>query len=94
MLELAVDEFVQKKSLSKSKDFKDRVRAALRTVDPTEKDKAWQPIRTGLQDTSSLHSVNTLHAYVHHGSYNPTAGDVRNLWTNWEPFVQALNDLA
>lgn len=94
VLELAVDEFVAKKGLSKSKDFKDRVRAALRHIDPTEKDRAWQAIRTGLQDTSSLHSVNTLHAYVHHGSYNPTAGDVRNAWANWEPFVQALNDLA
>lgn len=94
VLELAVDEFVEGKTLSKSKDFKDRVRAALRQVDPTEKDRAWQPVRTGLQDTSSLHSVNTLHAYVHHGSYNPTAGDVRNMWANWQPFVQALNDLA
>jgi hypothetical protein len=93
VLELAVDDYLHQKGINKAKEFKDRVRRALKDVDPTEKDKAWQPIRTGLQDASSLHSVSTLHAFVHHGSFHPTAGDVRSIAANWGPFVQALNDL-
>lgn len=93
VLELAVGDYLDQKGIKKAKEFKDRVRRALKDVDPTEKDKKWQPIRTGLQDASSLHSVSTLHAFVHHGSYHPTAGDVRNIAANWKPFVQALNDL-
>lgn len=93
VLELAVGDYLDQKGINKAKEFKDRVRRALKDVDSTEKDKTWQPIRTGLQDASSLHSVSTLHAFVHHGSYHPTAGDVRNIAANWQPFVQALNDL-
>lgn len=93
VLELGVDDYLEQKGINKAKEFKDRIRRALKDVDSTEKDKKWLPIRTGLQDASSLHSVSTLHAFVHHGSYHPTAGDVRNIAANWGPFVQALNDL-
>lgn len=94
VLELAVDEHYEKRGWKIRDKFAIRVRKCLHEVDPTDKDHKWQPIRTGLQDASSLHSVSTLHGFVHNPSYHPTEGDVRNITANWEPFLQALNDLA
>jgi hypothetical protein len=95
VLELAVDEVHLKKTWKiGNTEFKSRIRKCLLTIDPTSKDPQYQAIRTGLQDNSSLHSVSTLHAYVHSPSYHPSVGDMRAIAANWEPFLQALNNLA
>lgn len=95
VLELAVDEVYDLKGWNVgNSEFKTRIKKCLLAVDATGKAPTYKGIRTGLQDSSSLHSVTTLHAYVHHGSYNPSAGDIRNIAANWEPFMQALNDLV
>ncbi len=95
VLELSVDQIYAVKGWTVGNtEFKNRIRKCLGLIDPTNKDPTWLPVRTGLQDASSLHSVSTLHAYVHHPSYHPTAGDIRNIAANLEPFLQALNDLV
>jgi hypothetical protein len=95
ILELSVDDVYQiKKWKVSNTEFKNRIKRCLGDIDPTSKDPNFRPIRTGLQDSSSLHSVSTLHSYVHNSSYNPSVGDIRAIAANWQPFLQALNDLA
>ncbi len=95
VLELAVDEVHEKRGWKiGNTDFKNRVKRCLHEVDPTDKASKFRAIRTGLTDSSSLHSVTTLHAYVHHVSYHPSVGDLRAISANWQPFLQALNNLV
>jgi hypothetical protein len=94
-LELTVDEVHEKKGWKiGNTEFKNRVKRCLHEVDPSDKAAKYRAIRTGLTDSTSLHSVTTLHAYVHHASYHPTVGDIRAISANWQPFLQALNDLV
>jgi hypothetical protein len=39
-------------------------------------------------------AVATLHGYVHNPDFHPTAADLRRFASNFEPFLQQLNDSA
>jgi hypothetical protein len=93
LVELVIDQFYTEKSWTiGSAEFKTKIKRCVHEVDPTDRDPKWQQIRTGLSDGTSLHSINTLHAYVHSHLYHPKAGDVRALAAMFEPFLQAMND--
>jgi hypothetical protein len=92
LLELAVDEFIDKKKLSSSGELKTRVKRALHEVDPTDKDTKYQGVRAGLSDGTSMLAVATLHGYVHNPNFHPGPADVRSIVGNLRPFLQAMND--
>ncbi|HET8607502.1 MAG TPA: hypothetical protein VFL66_10815 [Gaiellaceae bacterium] len=94
LLELAVDQFIQKKSLQAQGKLKEKLRRCLGVVDATDKDPKYQGVRAGLSDGTSMYAVATLHGYVHNQHFHPTATEVRNIVANLKPFLQAMNDLA
>jgi hypothetical protein len=94
ILELSVDEFIEKQGLPKDQPLRKRVRSCLNKVDPTNKASEYQSLRTGLADSTSLYSVRTLHGFVHNAYYHADGTTVRNIAANIQPFLQQLNDLA
>lgn len=92
IVELAVDCYLFETKGRANGEFKDRIRRALKVIDPSERDAAFQGVRQGLTDGSSILSITTLHAFVHNPDYHPDPATVRAWARNYEPFLQALND--
>jgi hypothetical protein len=92
ILEFTVEQFVKDKKLQQEKDLKGRVRQCLGRVDPTGKAPEYQGVRAGLTDGNSVFSVKTLHGFVHNPHFHADGNTVRNITSNLEPFLQALND--
>lgn len=92
ILELAVDEYIDKRKLRPDGELRKRVAKCLKTVDPGYKASAYQALRTGLQDGTSLYAVATLHGFVHNPHYHADGTTVRSIAANIEPFLQAMND--
>lgn len=92
ILEFTVEGFAEEKKLPLAKDLKGRVRQCLQKIDPTNKAADFQAVRTGLADGHSIYAVRTLHGFVHNAFYSADGNTVRNIASNLEPFLQALND--
>lgn len=70
----------------------DLVRKVLvEVVDPSQKERTYQAVRTGLNNPNSLISITTLHALVHNQAFSAAPGDVRVIASNFEPFLIAVN---
>lgn len=93
VLELSVDQVHDAKNWALTAELKNRVRKCLRAVDPTEKKAAFQAVRTGLSDGTSLLAVTTLHAYVHNPHYHPSGTEIRTIASNYAEFLKALDAL-
>lgn len=91
VVDLMVTEALQKNGKKVKQELKARIRDALLLVDPNQNDRAFQGVRTGLQDGTSLMSISTMHGYVHNAKFSPTTGDLKALAANYEPFLQALD---
>ncbi len=97
VLELAIDEFCNRKNLTFPKDkdhLRDKLMKCLDQVDPTKKDRKYHGVRTGISDFNSLVSVTTMHQYVHSNKFHATATEIRALAANYEPFLIELDKLA
>jgi len=94
LLELSVDYVTAEKGWNHNREFKNRLRTALRRVDPTEHDLKYQTLRTGLQDGTSLYAVSTMHSYVHNPHVHPSATEARSSAANVAAFLEALDRLA
>lgn len=92
IIELAVDGYLFETKGKANGEFKDRIRRALRAVDSTDRNDAYQGVRQGLTDGTSILSITTLHGFVHNQDYHPDPATVRAWARNYEPFLQALND--
>lgn len=94
LVELAVDQFIAGKSLSAQGKLKTRIKTCLHAVDSTGKALPYQGVRAGLSDGTSMFAIDTLHGFVHNPHLHPTPTDIRNIVTNFTPFLQAMNDNA
>ncbi|MEA3076445.1 MAG: hypothetical protein QOF60_1353 [Actinomycetota bacterium] len=94
VIELSVDQVFETKHWMKPGKFKDRVKKCLAAIDSSGKDAAYQAVRTGLQDGTSLMAVATLHAWVHNPHFHPTATELRQIAFNFAPFLTALDGLV
>ncbi|HTQ67858.1 MAG TPA: ParB/Srx family N-terminal domain-containing protein [Solirubrobacteraceae bacterium] len=92
ILEFTVEGFAEAKKLPAAKDLKGRVRQCLQKIDPSNKAPDYQSVRTGLADGHSIYAVRTLHGFVHNAYFSADGNTVRNIASNLEPFLQALND--
>jgi hypothetical protein len=92
ILEFTVEGFAEQKKLPQAKDLKGRIRQCLQKIDPNNKAPDYQGVRTGLADGHSIYAVRTLHGFVHNAYYSADGNTVRNIASNLEPFLQALND--
>lgn len=95
VIELAVTEVhVQKNWPIANVKLKELVKKCLRTLDPTEKDPKYQAVRAGLNDSSSMFAVATIHAYLHNQYYNPTPSEIRSTSSNYAAFLAGLDTLV
>ena len=94
LLELSVDRVIELKGWSNTGKLRERVKRVLHQVDPTDKDKRFQTLRTGLSDGTSLYAVSTMHSYLHNQHVHPGPSEARSSAANIEALLQAVNDLA
>jgi hypothetical protein len=91
VLELAVDDFLTSYKIKLAQELKDKIRRAAHVIDPTDKDPRYQAVRSGLSDGTSVMAATTMHAFVHNKHYHPTPTDLRQIASNYGPFIQALD---
>lgn len=72
--------------------LKERLKKALRELDPKEEEDRFAHLRKGLNDGTSLWAPKTLQAFVHNRHYHPTATEARQFSENLVPFLEALDD--
>jgi hypothetical protein len=91
VVELMVDELLVRKVMKLALELKDKVRRALREVDPSEKDPRYAGVRAGLTDGTSVMATKTMHAFVHNPHYHPTPTELRAIASNYAQFLEALD---
>jgi len=69
----------------------DKIKTALLILDPTGKAAEWKAVRTGLSDPNALHSIDSLHAFVHRLTADPDPLEVKRIWQRWHPYFAALH---
>jgi len=94
VVDLMTAEVYEKKKWNQGEKLQKRVRKCLHLIDPTDKDKRYQAVMTGLQDATSFFAVDTLHAYVHNPRFHSSAADVRALAGGFSSFVVELDVIA
>lgn len=94
ILDLTIDEFLDKKNLARDQKLKKRIKRCLTAVDSTGKDQRFKAVRVGLEDGTSLYAVATLHEFMHNRLFHADRSHVEAIAENIEPFLQALNDNA
>jgi hypothetical protein len=93
LMELAVGQILEDKKKQGLK-LRDGVKFCLTRLDPTNKNRKFQAVRNGLQDGTSMLSVQTMHALVHNPDWHPVASDIRAIARNYTPFLAALDTLV
>lgn len=92
ILDLSIDEFLERKGLTRDQEMKKRLKKCLGAVDPKGKDQRFKAVRVGLEDGTSLYAVATLHGFIHNRHLRADRSHVEAIAENIEPFLQALND--
>ena len=91
VVELSIEDFLVGKKIKVALELKDKIRRALHEIDPTDKDQRFHAVRVGLSDGTSLMAARTMHSFVHNQHYHPTPTELRQLSSNYGPFIQALD---
>lgn len=106
-LELSTDLFLTKKKIpltqaviDKKKtawtdigiSLESKVKRVLLELDPTGSARAFSEVRKGLQDRNALHSIESLHEFVHSLAPDPDPKEVKRIWGRWNPYFAALFD--
>lgn len=74
--------------------LKKLIEKCVNTLDPTLKDKRYQPVRIGLNDPNSPFSISNLHAWVHNPYYHPAANTLRSVAASYSEFLSGLDSLV
>lgn len=104
-LELATEHFLNSKSvaltphlISKQKTswsdlgvpLAEKIKAALAVIDATGKAPELKAARTALSDPNALHSIDSLHEFVHRLTADPDHTEVKRIWQRWHPYFARL----
>jgi hypothetical protein len=104
-LELSADHYISefrlplpRKYLKKKKanwsdvgiTLNDKLAAVLQSLDPTGHDHELAEARRGVSGDNYLHSVNTLHQYVHNLRMDAEGKEMKRVWERWHPFLARL----
>jgi hypothetical protein len=104
-IELSTDHFlaklkvpVPKKHVDKGKktwadkgiSLHEKLWAVLATLDPTGKAPALKLTRQALTDGDALHSVESLHDFLHKLSADTDPKEVKRIWKRWHPYLEQL----
>jgi len=72
--------------------LRDKVRAVLDHLDPTKKEGELANARRGVSGDTYLHSIDTLHQYVHNRTTDADGNEAKTAWERWHPFLVRLYD--
>ncbi len=96
VIELAVTEVHVKKGWATGRNVKlrDMVKKCVHELDLTDKDTKYQSVRAGLNDSSSMFAVDTVHAYLHNPHFKPVPSELRSQASNYSAFLAGLDTLV
>lgn len=105
IVELSTDHFLSKKRVAlpakhvnkgrkswreKGISLEEKLANVLKVLDPTGKDPVLKHSRTALSDDDALHSITSLHDYVHKLSADPDPKEIKRIWKRWHPYLDRL----
>lgn len=70
--------------------LKEKIGYALADLDPTSKDPALKEARKGLSTSDALHSIDSLHDFVHGLKSNPDPKEIKRIWARWHPYLALM----
>ncbi|CAN0539746.1 unnamed protein product, partial [Ectocarpus sp. 12 AP-2014] len=104
-LELSCDLYLDKKSVPMPEHFarksinrwadaklREKLQKILECLDPDKKDNELTPIRRGLGSDDWLHSIGTLHSFVHDKLSSATANEVKTIWDRYHPLFKKIHE--
>lgn len=69
----------------------EKVRVAIAALDPTGKDKDLANARKAESDSDALHSIDTMHGYMHNPHAEPDELELKKSWERWYPYLRRLH---
>lgn len=70
--------------------LKDKIQIALNTMDPSKNERELTYARRGLSDDDYIHSVTTLHQYIHNLNMDASPSEVKRAWERWQPYFARI----
>jgi len=93
---IAIPEKYASKGKTKWSDFgiplKDKIQSVLNSLDPGAKEKDLSNARRALSDDNYLHSVTTLHQYMHDLNTDASPKEIKQAWERWHPYFSRVFD--
>jgi hypothetical protein len=94
ILDLAVTDAAAKFGWTReNNEFKDRVRAVIKKIDPQRQDPELLAVWAGIEGQGIL-APKTMHGYLHEPSFKPTTTEVRRISANYTPFLKRLDEFV
>ncbi len=72
--------------------LKDKINAVLKDIDPNGNAREFKEIRKALSDADAIHSVESLHDFVHNLGSDPDPKEVKRIWTKWHIYLASIFD--
>jgi hypothetical protein len=72
----------------------DKVRAVLESLDPKQDNPELKMAWKGISSNDYLHSLTTLHQYVHDLAMDAEGKEMKKTWDRWHTFLTRLFDAA
>ena len=101
-LELSCDLYLEHRALplpnqARFKNWPDaplaeKVRAVLRDLDPKKSNSSLDMVRKGLGSQDWLHSIHSLHKFVHDRFATISEDEARQIWDRYQPFFRLLHE--
>lgn len=94
-LEFSVEQYIAKQritSVNENSKLKEKVRAAADHMEQNGKmsRQALKPVRTAINNPSSILAIETFHSYVHHPDFHPVPSELKTSWDRLQPFLEKL----
>jgi len=105
VIELSTDHFLSEKQIplpakhigkgrtswrEKGISLEEKLAEVLKALDPSGRDPDLKHSRTALSDGDALHSITSLHDYLHKLTADPDPKEVKRIWKRWHPYLDRL----
>jgi hypothetical protein len=74
--------------------LKDKVAEVLKVLDPSKKDPAFKEVRKAQSNQEVIHSIESLHDFIHGLGTDADGEQVKRIWGRWHPYFEAVFDLV
>lgn len=92
--QVPLPDYFPKRHIAQWRDarLKEKVSAVLRDLDPKGNNPVFSDVRRGLGSDDWLHSIDTLHDFVHNHLASITTEEVRVIWDRFHQFFRSLHE--